>query len=162
MALSKTRISRKKLIEYEFQPRTNRSFILLKDVVKVRKETRKYMQNWTLTLLCIYLSMHLALFEVLITRAIANEAGLGIAARYHIGCICQVSSHKFIDKISDTRLFFIDFTSYWNNEITNYFELTCNGYLIFIKLSKETILISTKYLLRTSTNVSCFLTPDNI
>ena len=45
--------------------------------------------------------MHLALFEVLITRAIANEAGLGIAARYHIGCICQVSSHKFIDKISE-------------------------------------------------------------
>ena len=44
--------------------------------------------------------MHLALFEVLITRAIANEAGLGIAARYHIGCICQVSSHKFIDKIT--------------------------------------------------------------
>ena len=74
--------------EYEFQPRTNRSFILLKDVVKVRKETRKYMQNWTLTLLCIYLSMHLALFEVLITRAIANEAGLGIAARYHTGCVC--------------------------------------------------------------------------
>jgi hypothetical protein len=56
--------------------------------------------------------MHLALFEVLITRAIANEAGLGIAARYHIGCICQVSSHKFIDRISDTRLFslvFLDF-----------------------------------------------------
>ena len=51
--------------------------------------------------------MHLALFEVLITRAIANEAGLGIAARYHIGCICQVSSHKFIDKISDTRLFLL-------------------------------------------------------
>ena len=105
MTLLKTRITRKKPTEYEFQPRTNRSFILLKDVVKVRKETRKYMQNWTLTLLYIYLSMHLALFEVLITRAIANEAGLGIAARYHIGCICQVSSHKFIDKISDTRLF---------------------------------------------------------
>ena len=51
--------------------------------------------------------MHLALFEVLITRAIANEAGLGMAARYHIGCICQVSSHKFIDKISDTRLFLL-------------------------------------------------------
>ena len=51
--------------------------------------------------------MHLALFEVLITRAIANEAGLGIAARYHIGCISQLSSHKFIDKISDTRLFLL-------------------------------------------------------
>ena len=50
--------------------------------------------------------MHLALFEVLITRAIANEAGLGIAARYHhIGCICQVSSHKFIDKISEYQDF---------------------------------------------------------
>ena len=85
----KTRISRKKPTEYGFQPRnTDRSFILLNDFVKVRKETRKYMQNWTLTLLCIYLSMHLALFEVLITRAIANEAGLGIAARYHTGYVC--------------------------------------------------------------------------
>ena len=49
--------------------------------------------------------MHLALFEVLITRAIANEAGLGMAARYHIGCICQVSSHKFIVKYQNTRPF---------------------------------------------------------
>ena len=52
--------------------------------------------------------MHLSLFEVLITRAIANEADLGIAARYHhIGCICQVSSHKFIDKISEYQAFFL-------------------------------------------------------
>ena len=49
--------------------------------------------------------MHLALFEVLITRAIANEAGLGIAARYHIGCISQLSSHKFIDKYQIPGLF---------------------------------------------------------
>ena len=94
----KTRISRKKPTEYEFQSRRNRSFVLLKDVVKVRKETRKCMQNWTLTLLCIYLSMHLALFEVLIARAIANEAGLGIATRYHTGCNCQISSYKFISQ----------------------------------------------------------------
>jgi hypothetical protein len=60
--------------------------------------------------------MHLALFEVLITRAIANEAGLGIAARYHIGCIWQVLSHKFIDKISGYQAFFIiDFTMFKND-----------------------------------------------
>ena len=59
--------------------------------------------------------MHLALFEVLITRAIANEAGLGIAARYHIGCIYQLSSHIFIDKTSEYQDFFIDFTIFKNN-----------------------------------------------